>query len=354
MHPCRLLLAFLGLATVSPAAWFKGNTHAHTINSDGNATPDVVTRWYREHGYAFLVITDHGYITDVGPLNAVLGREGHFLVIAGEEITQHIGKTRDPRDPTNRPAAHVNAINPSRVIQPIGTISGKFAVYAPPEMSMADTFARNIAEIKAAGGIAEIDHPNWRWSVKFEDIAALPDNTLLEIWNGQGSVNNLGGADDEGNSSPSVEALWDRLLTAGHVIWGVADDDSHNYQHLDEETVSTPGQAWVFVRAEHLTANEITAALGRGDFYSSTGVELEEYNVAGREISLQIKTKPRGPRFVTRFIGRDGRVLAEVSGSKPRYQIKGDEVYVRANVTDSNGLKAWTQPVFVREQRETK
>ena len=29
--------------------WYKGNTHTHTINSDGDSTPDEVVRWYREH-----------------------------------------------------------------------------------------------------------------------------------------------------------------------------------------------------------------------------------------------------------------------------------------------------------------
>ena len=25
--------------------WYKGNTHAHTLNSDGDSTPDEVARW---------------------------------------------------------------------------------------------------------------------------------------------------------------------------------------------------------------------------------------------------------------------------------------------------------------------
>jgi hypothetical protein len=39
--------------------WYKGNTHTHTVNSDGDSTPDEVVRWYREHGYHFVVLTDH-------------------------------------------------------------------------------------------------------------------------------------------------------------------------------------------------------------------------------------------------------------------------------------------------------
>ena len=45
------------------ARWYKGNTHTHTLNSDGDSTPDDVVRWYREHGYQFLVLTDHNFLT---------------------------------------------------------------------------------------------------------------------------------------------------------------------------------------------------------------------------------------------------------------------------------------------------
>ena len=36
--------------------WFKGNTHTHTLNSDGDSTPDDVVRWYREHRYDLSLI----------------------------------------------------------------------------------------------------------------------------------------------------------------------------------------------------------------------------------------------------------------------------------------------------------
>src|SRR5687768_13600159 len=82
----------------SPAElrWFKGNTHTHTLNSDGDSPPDVVVRWYRENGYQFVVITDHEYLTDVAPLNALLGATGRFLVVAGQEVTQILPDSTHP------------------------------------------------------------------------------------------------------------------------------------------------------------------------------------------------------------------------------------------------------------------
>ena len=64
----------LAQAPQSPAKrWFKGNLHTHTLNSDGDSTPHEVTTWYREHGYNFLVLTDHNHLTDITGLNGEVG-----------------------------------------------------------------------------------------------------------------------------------------------------------------------------------------------------------------------------------------------------------------------------------------
>ena len=71
--------------------WYKGNTHTHTLNSDGDSTPDDVTKWYREHGYQFLVLSDHNVLTGVDGLNAVHAADEQFLLIKGEEVTDRFG-----------------------------------------------------------------------------------------------------------------------------------------------------------------------------------------------------------------------------------------------------------------------
>jgi hypothetical protein len=60
--------------SLATTRWYKGNTHTHTLNSDGDSTPDEVVRWYREHGYQFLVLTDHNFLTSVDALNALRRR----------------------------------------------------------------------------------------------------------------------------------------------------------------------------------------------------------------------------------------------------------------------------------------
>ena len=63
-------------------SWFKGNTHAHTTESDGDASPEYVAGWYKDHGYDFLVLSDHNKLTDPETLGHLMD-EG-FLLVPGE------------------------------------------------------------------------------------------------------------------------------------------------------------------------------------------------------------------------------------------------------------------------------
>jgi hypothetical protein len=132
----------------------------------------------------------------------------------------------------------------------------------------------------------------------------------------------------------------------------VASDDAHEYRtaELEDALATKPGGGWIMVRADTLSQQSIMAAMKSGDFYASNGVLLDDYNASTSRIDIVIAPPSRPEdvnRFHTRFIGRGGKILADVYGRKPTYMIKGDEGYVRATITDSNGRQAWTQPVML-------
>ena len=99
------------------------------------------------------------------------------------------------------------------------------------------------------------------------------------------------------------------------------------------------------VRADSLTPRSILDAMERGDFYSSTGVELRDYRVSATEMVVDIKPTAWS-KYRVQFIGRGGRVLSEVTANPATYRFVGGEGYVRARVLESNGQMAWTQPVM--------
>ena len=353
---CMLGIPFATRASSTDARalnWYRCNTHTHTSakpGSDANETPDFAANWYRSHGYQCLVITDHEFLTDVAPLNSKYGGDGKFLVLPGQEITQAVA---DPAHPNGLRYVHVNGLNINKAIMPVG-----HPAPAASNTSPLQAYERNIAAILAAGGIPQINHPNLQWSVRLGDLLPIETPFLFEVWNAFPTSNNLGGVDEAGNNSPSAEALWDSLLSKGRVVWAVAADDTHEYHKLDNRETPTPGKAWIVIHAPSLTASSVTGALREGRFYASTGISLESYSEDGAEISMRIAQTPDwnpalkpSARFVTRFIGANGRVLEEVTGPSPRYRFKGDEQYVRASITDSDGRRAWTQPVFLESRK---
>jgi len=302
--------------------WYKGNTHTHTLNSDGDSSPDEVVRWYREHGYQFLVLTDHNFLTGVDGLNALHGAEEKFLVVKGEEVSDRFG---------DKPI-HLNGLDPEGLVEPQGG------------NSVVEVLQRNIDAIRAARGVPHINHPNFRWAITVEELAQVRNNKLFEIYNGHPQVNNLGG-----RGIPGLEAAWDAILSAGVLVYGLAVDDAHHFKRPWDPAAARPGQGWVMVRAERLAARSILAAMERGDFYASTGVVLSDYQVSDSGISLTIREDAwSGYRIL--FIGRDGKVLQETSSSPATYRFRGDEGYVRAKVLEANGRIAWTQPVLVADR----
>jgi len=324
----RTLLTLLGIglsiqtvaAQSTPAPrWYKGNTHTHTLNSDGDSSPDEVARWYREHGYHFLVMTDHNFLTSVDGLNALLGADERFLILPGEEVT----------DGVDRKPLHVNGLAVESLVQPQG--GG----------TIAEAIQRNVDAIREARGVPHLNHPNFGWAVTAADIIKVKNDKLFEVYNGHPQVNNLGGGDAQ-----SLEDMWDAVLSSGKLLYGLATDDAHHFKRSGDPSAAGPGRGWVMVRAPRLGGREILAALEGGEFYASTGVVLDDVQVTSTRYSITIAVEGTS-RYTTCFIGKNGRVLQTTSANPAEYVIRGDEGYVRAVVQESNGKQAWAQPIML-------
>jgi hypothetical protein len=201
---------------------------------------------------------------------------------------------------------------------------------------------KDVAAIREAGALPQINHPNFGWALTGADLSKVEGPALLEIWNGHPMVNNLGGG-----GVASAEAMWDEALTAGRRLFAVADDDAHHFKRLDDPAAAAPNRGWVMVRSQELTQASIIDAMRRGDFYASTGVSLSDVQSTNTSLRVTIATTTYS-KYRVQFVGAGGRVLAEVTDSPAEYTFKGGEQYVRARVIESNGKMAWTQPVFVK------
>jgi hypothetical protein len=389
------------------AKWWRGNTHTHTLWSDGDDFPEMVAEWYKRSGYHFLALTDHNTLAqeerwfrvpEDGPgreayrkyserfaagarderrvgdtlavrlkrlaeYRALVDEPGRFVLLPGEEITQYHGGK----------AAHMNALNLPEVIPPQtgATLN---------EILQADLRAVRAMEQRTGREIvAVLNHPNFIWSQTAEDLLQLPELRFFEVYNGHPLVYTTGDSLHAG-----TERIWDIVLTgrlarSGGLLYGVATDDAHDY-HRFAPAERNPGRGWLMVRTAALTPDALAAAMESGDFYASTGIELAELQRDGPRLSLAVRGDP-GAAYTIQFVGTRrgydtasiavhdsagtpatrryassvGAVLHEVRATSASYAMRGDELYVRARIVSSRPKAnpsyagevemAWTQPV---------
>jgi hypothetical protein len=348
------VLAFAALvaaapAPAPPATFLKGQLHLHSNRSGDSQTPPAdVVRWYAEHGFDFIVFTDHNRVT-VEP-----GQKG-MLVLPGVELTQNLRDCAPPPPQGLACLLHVNALfvappppgDPADPADPPWGPdggNGRVAIYR-----------RALVAAQRLGGLAQLNHPNFQYGADGAIIAALAREglTLLEVGNMSWDSND--NPKDAGR--PNTEALWDAALSAGATVWGTATDDAHNYYDATAaaqrgEQVFTGDRGFVMVRARKDPA-AIRAALARGDFYASSGVLLSRVDVAGGALIVEVDARSPGSHHFD-FVGRGGKILARADGRRATFPLaSAGDGYVRVDVADANGRRAWVQP-FHRAPKDAK
>jgi hypothetical protein len=282
--------------------WLKGTLHVHTSNSScGHYPLDAIVAVYGDRilKYDFIAITDHRFLTDVTSQD---GRCG-LIVFNGVEFKDELFQTL---------GIHVSD-------------------YIDDE-TVTDNHADIFARVARQGGINVICHPHIYedeyWPVN--RLLELEGYLALEIYNHNVKMNNSGRA--------IATDVWDKLLTAGKRVFGLANDDMHHFSRL--------GGAYNMVAAARKDKSGILAALKRGSFYASTGINFSSIRSARGAVEVEIDD-PRTPPALIRFIGKNGTVLQEAVGRAASCSVRGDESYVRVECHREDGAMAWSQPFFI-------
>ena len=407
-HFIMFLMVSASGISAEETQWWKGNLHTHSLWSDGDDYPEMIADWYKKNGYHFLGISDHNilaegnrwihieknaggrrafekYLERFGPkwvehkteknipkvrlknfseYKAKMSVEGKFLLMQAEELTDRFQGV----------PIHINATNLKNYIPPQGG------------SSLATVIQNNVNAVleqrKKTGQpmFPHINHPNFGWALKPSDMIQLKGEQFFEVYNGHPAVNNYGDA-----KHLSTVQIWD-IINSYRVgiyklplMFGLATDDAHNYHQIAIGKSNT-GRGWVMVKAPALSAPFIIEAMEKGDFYSSSGVSLSSIQTTKESFSFKISTE-KGVTYKTWFVGtrnnfknsKDlakrnsldpsaagiGEILGQTDSIEPKYNFKGDELYVRAHVVSSKKKsnpyssgeqeQAWLQPISSRK-----
>lgn len=400
--PLALLAVTTVLAQGAESRWYKGNTHTHSLWSDGNDFPEMISSWYKENGYDFLCMSDHNTLAEgdkwvaektLEKKKLTLGRKvldkytakfgsdwvvtrnndkgelevklktleeyrpkleeaGKFLLVQAEEVSAGFAKA----------PIHINVLNLTHAIQPMKDIT-----------SIRETLRANLRAIAEEGlkmgrpVMAHLNHPNFRWAVSAEDIAHVIEDQFFEVYNGHPATYPEG---DPARADTSTDRIWDIASTIRLVelkqppLYALGTDDSHHYHG----GTATSGRGWVMVKADKLDPNALVEAMKRGDFYASCGVTLEDvsFDQTTRKLTVKIKGEP-GVKYTTEFRGTPknydravkevptpegdnypvrlkhsedvGKLLASSEALESSYTMTGEELYVRAIIISDKVMK---------------
>lgn len=312
--------------------WYKGNIHCHSNRGlppalPLSATPVDVAKFYQFNGFDFLGISDHNVLT---PVEAYIN-DTELLGIPCCEYTHYSNN------------CHVVGINLKHSVYPSNESykAAKIEGFSVDESDKIMTLQEGVDLVNKDGGIPVLCHPFWRWAYDWKIASAVKDWNFLEFNIGPNcnSIPNPAG-------SPGDE-MWDKLLSIGMKVYVIAVDDAHEYFSPYNPHTPCGYRGYIVVRADKLERNAILDAILNGEFYSSSGLEIDEYMWDKKNIYIKIK-QHQTERILFQFFGLNGKELSRTNGLETTYDIHGDEGYVRCRIASTTGTYAWTQPVFLQ------
>ena len=336
--------------------FYKANLHLHTTLSDGDFTPETVKRMYVERGYSILAFTDHDVFIPHNDFS-----DDSFLAVNAHE--SEIGEF--PDTPTRyMKTYHLNfyAKSADAKFSPVFSESrvhlGASPALVTDEMRKTDVEAHysidsinNLIRIANENGFfVTYNHPVWSLQ-NYPDYCGLEGLWGIEVFNTGCVVN---------DQLPDTTVPFDDLLRQGKSVFPICADDSHEIKGCFG--------GWTMVKAPKLDYDSVISALLAGNFYSSTGPEIRELWIEDNNLHIRTSGDAKIVTVITdwrneanrRFpLQKDGdECVADfpIRRFGRKYREKNypgwENTYIRFEVEDGNGKKAYTRAFFIRDLPE--
>lgn len=294
----------------TPGVWLKGNTHTHTINSDGAWKPETMGAIFKRHGYDFTFLTDHNKRTVPPPSSR------GALLIPAEEIHPSIGQF----------GYHIVCLGAKRAISIISKRRDNGKIVITPRYR---SLTQLMQTAEREGFLPIIAHPHWSGNRSERFLKTKSYFWGMEIFNTVCHILN-----GKGYSTTH----WDDLLDTGRRVIGLAADDTHG-------PGPSFGGGWIMVKAKARTETAIVRAIRRGCFYSTQGPKIKDITIKHKTIYVRCSPVKRIHFVGNRAYG--GTRVAETGDlTKAHWKMHPECTYVRIECVDQFGKTAWSNPFF--------
>jgi hypothetical protein len=276
--------------------WIRGSFHGHcSENSACSSVPLAHSvRQYADLGVGFVTLTDHDTVTD---LTAMREANSGLVFLEGFEYS-----------------------------------SRENVVFAGPKVGPLYELSLEEALSRAGELLTVVCHPRPHASGRdywtremLEELGTWPDG--IEVYNGHYGIKSA----IANGRWPLYSDFWDELLTAGHRVWGYANDDFHDPEDF--------ANAFNMILVEEVTPEAIVRAAKTGRCYASTGLLLKTVSEEDGFITVEVDAPCHGV-----FVGPGGVQLAKGEGTHFDYRA-GEEAYVRFEAEGKTG-RIFLQPMF--------
>lgn len=288
----------------------KACLHLHTTASDGNATPEQVKEMYEKAGYDILAITDH-YVYHPA------GQHHSLALISGNEY--HFEGYSTPDSPYQ--VFHVVALD----LKEDPKID--FESFADSDIPLYGRIREAVTRIRQCGGLAVLAHPAWSLNAP-DQVMACCDFDATEVYN---SVSGWGMSD-----RPYSGQVVDMLATRGVFLPLLATDDAHYYDGDQMRGIT-------MLEADAVEELGFVGAVKAGRFYATQGPEIHLERVDKTHVRVRC-TPASKIVFFSNVPCSKGRVHKGEDLTEAVYELvlHRHESFIRAEVTDENGLQAWS------------
>jgi hypothetical protein len=281
----------------------KVGLHLHTTLSDGERTPEEAANIYAAAGYDAIALTDHwlyGEADNLCGLTILPGCEYNLGGIDGTSVVHIVG------------------------------VGMEYAPDLPSEwagvtVGVHTNAATVVRRIREAGGLAIAAHPAWSLNTA-EHLLSFGHFDLLEIYN---AVSECGMSD-----RAYSDVIADQLACMGRYPGLIATDDVHYY--ADDAC-----RGWIMVESESTDRQMLINAIRAGKFYATQGPEIHIEKVAPDRVRL-ICSPACKIAFMSNTCWTAGRIVRGENLTEAEYTRAATDRFVRAEITDAEGNKAWT------------